>query len=83
MSTDTQFTPRSLSASAYVQKLFEPAENVAILVRNRVTRKTVQRITKAATVSKPEFQDWLAHENAQMESQRRAANLQPTEKSPT
>jgi hypothetical protein len=63
MSMDPRFTPRNLSASDYVLELFEPSENVAILVRNRVTRKTVQRITRAETVSSPDFQDWLTHEN--------------------
>ena len=33
MSTDTAFTPRSLTASEYVRELFEPADNTAILVR--------------------------------------------------
>jgi hypothetical protein len=64
MNTDTRFAPGNLSASDYVLELFEPDENVAILVRNRATGKTVQRVTKAAKVSKPEFQDWLAQENA-------------------
>ncbi len=64
MSRDTAFTPKSLSASEYVRELFEPADNVAILVRNRDTGKTVQRIAKAATIASPEFQEWLAGQNA-------------------
>ena len=43
---------------------FEPADNAAILVRNRATGKTVQRITKAETIASPEFQAWLANPNA-------------------
>ena len=41
MSTDTAFTSRSLTASEYVRELFEPADNAAILVRNRYTGHTV------------------------------------------
>jgi DNA primase RepB-like protein len=63
MSTDTAFTPRSLTASEYVLELFEPTENAAILVRNRATGKTVQRIAKAETVASPEFETWLANQN--------------------
>jgi hypothetical protein len=63
MSTDTSFTPRSLTASEYVRELFEPADNTAILVRNRFTGHTVQRIVKAETVASPDFQTWLANQN--------------------
>jgi len=64
MSRDTTFTPKSLSASEYVRELFEPADNVAILVRHRGTGKTVQRIAKAETIAGPEFEQWLAVHNA-------------------
>ena len=64
MSTDTAFTPRSLTASEYVRELFEPGDNAAVLVRNRRTGSTVQRITKAETIADPEFQAWLAARNA-------------------
>jgi hypothetical protein len=64
MSIDTAFTPRSLTASEYVRELFEPADNAAILVRNRSTGHTVQTISKAETIASPPFQDWLARQNA-------------------
>jgi hypothetical protein len=64
MSRDTTFTPKSLSASEYTRVLFEPSDNVAVLVRNRGTGKAVQRIAKAETVAGPEFQEWLAVHNA-------------------
>ena len=64
MSTHTAFTPRSLTASEYVRKLFEPGDNAAILVRNRRTGETVQRITKTETIADPQFQAWLAARNA-------------------
>ena len=64
MSTDTAFTPRSLTASEYVRELFEPADNAAILVRNRSTGHAVQRIAKAESIASPDFQTWLANQNA-------------------
>jgi hypothetical protein len=63
MSTDTAFTPKSLDASEYVRELFEPNDNAAILVRNRSTGQTIQRIARAATVSSHGFQTWLANQN--------------------
>jgi hypothetical protein len=63
MKGDTAFTPRFLTASEYVRELFEPTDNAAILVRNRSTGHTVQRIAKAETVASPGFQTWLANQN--------------------
>jgi hypothetical protein len=64
MSTDTAFTPRSLTASEYVRELFEPADNAVILVRSRSTGHTVQTISKAKTIADPGFQTWLTNQNA-------------------
>ena len=64
MSTATTFAPRDLTASEYVLGLFEPTDNVAILVRNGSTRKTVQTIAKAEAVANPEFQRWLSNQSA-------------------
>jgi len=63
MSTDAAFTSKSLDASEYVRELFEPNDNAAILVRNRSTGQTIQRIVKAEIVSSPGFQTWLANQN--------------------
>lgn len=63
MTTDTSFTPKSLSAPEYILALFEPSDNVALLARNRRTGQTVQRITTAETVASPEFQSSLRREN--------------------
>ena len=52
MRSDIPFTPRSLTASEYVRELFEPADNVAILVRKRSTGQTVQRIAKAGSLTR-------------------------------
>jgi RepB DNA-primase from phage plasmid len=64
MSTDAAFTPRSLTASEYVRELFDPADNAAILVRNRSTGHTVQTIAKAEAIASPGFQTWMANQNA-------------------
>ena len=63
MPTEPQFTRKSLSASEYVLALFEARDNVAVLIRNRTTRQTVQRITTAETAASPQFQSWLRYEN--------------------
>jgi hypothetical protein len=64
VSTDSRFTPRSLTASEYVQELFGPEDHAAILVRNRSTRHTVQTIAKAETIANPDFQSWLVSQSA-------------------
>jgi hypothetical protein len=64
MSADSSFKPRALTASEYVRELFEPPENVAVLVRNRSTGHTVQTIAKAETIAGPDFQSWLAGQSA-------------------
>jgi len=64
MSADHTFTPRSLNPSEYVRELFAPADNAAILVRNRSTGQTVQTIAKAEAIASPGFQSWLASQSA-------------------
>jgi DNA primase RepB-like protein len=64
MSADRTFIPRSLNASEYVRELFAPADNVAILVRNRSTGHTVQTIANAEAIASPSFQSWLANQSA-------------------
>ncbi len=64
MSSETAFAPRSLTAAQYIRELFKPADKAAILVRNRSTGHTVQRIARAKAIASPSFQNWLAHENA-------------------
>jgi hypothetical protein len=63
MSTASDFEPRFLTASEYVLDLFDPADNVAVVVRNRATGRTIQRIARADTVAGKEFQAWLASQN--------------------
>jgi hypothetical protein len=64
MTTDGKFTPHSLTASEYVRELFGPEDNAAILVRNRSTGHTVQRIATAETIASANFQMWLSSQNA-------------------
>ncbi len=64
MSRDATFVPRSLAAPDYVRALFEPTDKVAILVRNRLSGRTIQRIAATEQVASPEFQEWLAVESA-------------------
>jgi hypothetical protein len=64
MSRDNTFMPKPLTAPEYVRALFEPSDNAAILVRNRTTGKTVQRIARAEAIVSPKFQEWLAAQNA-------------------
>jgi RepB DNA-primase from phage plasmid len=63
MTTVSNFSPKSLSASEYVLALFEPPDNVAIVLRHRERHQTLQHITTAETVADPEFQSWLAQRN--------------------
>jgi hypothetical protein len=59
MSSPTSFTPKNLGPSEYLLALFDPEHNVAILVRNRATSQTIQRIARTDAVADFEFQSWL------------------------
>jgi hypothetical protein len=63
MSIPANFTPKSLTASEYVLALFEPQDNVAVLLRDRSRHQTLQHISTAETVSGPDLQSWLAERN--------------------
>jgi RepB DNA-primase from phage plasmid len=62
-STETT-TPFRPSASEYILDNFEPADRIAILVLNRDSADTIQRITSAQKAASPEFQSWLRYKNA-------------------
>jgi RepB DNA-primase from phage plasmid len=53
-----------VDAPAYLKDNFEPSDRIAILLLNRQTRESLQRITTAEKVSSPEFQAWLHHRSA-------------------
>jgi len=54
---------KQLSAAQYVLALHRPEDRVAVLVRNRARRQTMQRILAAEDISSPSFQEWLRREN--------------------
>ena len=56
--------PRSVTASDYIKENFDPSDRIALLILNRETGESVQRITTAEKASGPEFQAWLRHRNA-------------------
>jgi hypothetical protein len=63
MTNSTPFFPRMLSASEYVLALHSPADRVAVLVRNRTRKQTLQRILAAEAIASPPFLYWLIEQN--------------------
>jgi hypothetical protein len=51
-------------AQRYIQENFEATDWLALVVRNRETGETLQRITTAEQIASPEFQSWLRYKNA-------------------
>jgi len=51
-------------ARRYIQENFEAAEWLAVVVRNRQTGETVQRVTTAEQIASHECQSWLRYKNA-------------------
>ena len=63
MTNSSSFTPQFLSPAEYVLALHHPADQTAVLVRNRSRQQTVQRILPAETIADDQFQQWLAAQN--------------------
>jgi hypothetical protein len=63
MSHSSSFIPQFLSAAEYVLALHHPADQTAVLVRNRTRQQTVQRILPVETIANDQFQQWLAAQN--------------------
>ena len=61
---NTSAQERSITASDYIKDNFEPRDRIALLILNRQTGESLQRITTAEKASSPEFQAWLRHRNA-------------------
>lgn len=55
---------RAVSTSNYIQDNYVPSDRLAIVVRNRVTGETIQRVATAEKIKNPEFQAWLRYKNA-------------------
>jgi hypothetical protein len=53
-----------VDAPTYIKDNFEPSDRIAILILNRETGESRQRITTAEKASSPEFQAWLRHRSA-------------------
>jgi hypothetical protein len=51
-------------ARRYIQENFEAEDWLAVVLLNRVTGETVQRITTTHQIASHEFQSWLRHKNA-------------------
>jgi RepB DNA-primase from phage plasmid len=60
---DRDFRRRTLGAREYLGAAFEPSDRLAVLVRNRERRETVQRIATARTIMEPSFEEWLHFKN--------------------
>jgi hypothetical protein len=54
----------SLGAVEYIERNYEPSDRLAIVVRNRLTGETTQRLASAEKIARPDFQAWLRHKNA-------------------
>ncbi len=52
------------TARRYIRENFLPNDWLAVVVRNRETGETVQRVTTAEQMSTPEFQSWLRYKSA-------------------
>jgi hypothetical protein len=64
MTADLKGQEAFVDAPTYIKDNFEPSDRIAILVLNRQTRESRQRITTAEKASSPEFQAWLRHRSA-------------------
>jgi hypothetical protein len=53
-----------VGASEYVRQNYEPVDRLAIVIRNRVTGQTIQRLASAEKIASGEFQSWLRYKNA-------------------
>jgi len=48
----------------YIRENFRPEDRVAVVIIDRQTHRTIQRVATADRVARPEFQAWLRHQNA-------------------
>jgi RepB DNA-primase N-terminal domain/RepB DNA-primase C-terminal helical domain len=61
--TDKDTRRTQLGSREYLEAAFETSDRLAILVRNRERKETVQRITTAGRIVEPSFQEWLHFKN--------------------
>ena len=51
------------SPAEYIRANFHPTDRIAILVRNRERRETIQRISTVGKLVAASFQDWMRYKN--------------------
>ena len=56
---------RSVGAVEYIERNYQSSDRLAIVVRNRLTGETTQRLASAEKIASNDFQAWLRHKNAQ------------------
>ena len=64
MSLAEREPPCTPSPSEYILDNFDPTDRIALLVLNRDSDETIQRIASAQKAASPEFQAWLRYKNA-------------------
>lgn len=68
LQSPTHANPRAESSEAalgqYLNENFEPSDKLAVVVRNRESGETIQRMSTAQRIASPEFQAWLRYKNA-------------------
>jgi hypothetical protein len=53
-----------VGAAEYIRENYDETDRLAIIVRNRITGETIQRLATAEKIASAEFQGWLRHKNA-------------------
>jgi hypothetical protein len=54
---------KQMTAADYIRANFDSSDRLAVLARNRQRSETLQRISTAARIADPQFQDWLRYKN--------------------
>ena len=54
----------AVGAAEYIHQNYDATDRLAIIVRNRITGETIQRLAAAEKIASAEFQGWLRHKNA-------------------
>ena len=68
LQSPTHANPRAEASEAavrqYLNENFELSDKLAVVVRNRESGETIQRMSTAQRIASPEFQAWLRYKNA-------------------
>jgi hypothetical protein len=63
MTTPDSNTKKQPTPAEYIRANFQPADRIAVLVRNRKRGETIQRIATIDKVTARSFQDWMRYKN--------------------